>query len=35
MDPRVDAVEVRWVDGRKVVLTEPGINKYHLVSPPR
>jgi enediyne biosynthesis protein E4 len=30
----VDRLEIRWLDGRTRVLSEPAINRYHLVSAP-
>jgi hypothetical protein len=32
--PRVDAIEVRWVGGRRVVLESPEADRYHTVLAP-
>ncbi len=32
---RVESVEIRWLNGRTVVLQNPAINQYHAVSLPR
>src|SRR5262249_50229853 len=31
---RVDSAEIRWINGEKLLLREPAINRYHSVAPP-